>query len=240
MTESQATDPAATQITPRLKARYLIRETIGVALVGVILFWSAGSLRWPAAWALVIITACWVAATAYVLLTRNPTLILERMGPRKGGKRWDTAIVSTVGVLTLVRLVVAGLDRRHGWSSGISVETQVIAGVLVALAHALVVWATASNAFFSQIVRIQGEREHTVATGGPYRFVRHPGYVGTVTYELAIPFMLGSWWALAAGAVSAILFGVRTALEDRTLRTELPGYEAFAQQVKHRLLPGIW
>jgi protein-S-isoprenylcysteine O-methyltransferase Ste14 len=100
--------------------------------------------------------------------------------------------------------------------------------------------ATASNAFFSQIFRIQKERGHTVATGGPYRFVRHPGYVGTILFEIATPIMLGSWWALIPGGLSALLYLVRTALEDKALLDELDGYKEYAQKVRYRLLPGIW
>ena len=102
------------------------------------------------------------------------------------------------------------------------------------------VWATASNAFFSQIVRIQAERDHTVATGGPYRVVRHPGYTGAILCELAVPVLLASWPALIAGVVGAALLVLRTALEDRTLQAELAGYAEFARRVRYRLLPGIW
>jgi protein-S-isoprenylcysteine O-methyltransferase Ste14 len=112
--------------------------------------------------------------------------------------------------------------------------------VITALGYALVVWATGSNALFSQIVRIQKERGHAVATGGPYRFVRHPSYVGTILVELATPIMLGSWWALIPGALDAILFVIRTSLEDKTLRRELDGYQEYADRVWYRLLPGVW
>jgi protein-S-isoprenylcysteine O-methyltransferase Ste14 len=108
------------------------------------------------------------------------------------------------------------------------------------LGYALVVWATASNAYFSQVVRLQSERGHAVATGGPYRFVRHPAYIGTILFELAAPILLDSWWALIPGALNAVLFLVRTSLEDRTLRSELEGYQEYASQVRFRLLPGIW
>jgi protein-S-isoprenylcysteine O-methyltransferase Ste14 len=117
---------------------------------------------------------------------------------------------------------------------------QIAALTLCVLGYALVVWATASNAFFSQIVRIQFERGHMVATGGPYQYVRHPAYLGAILYELAVPVLLASWWALIASGVSAILLILRTALEDRTLQAELPGYVDYARQVRRRLLPGIW
>jgi len=145
-----------------------------------------------------------------------------------------------VGIATLVRLIIAGLDQRYGWTSGIPLAAQIAALVVSALGYSLVVWATASNAFFSQIVRIQSERSHTVATGGPYRFVRHPAYVGTILTELAVPVLLASWWALIPGVLNAVLFVLRTALEDRTLQAELNGYADYACQVRYRLLPGIW
>ena len=102
------------------------------------------------------------------------------------------------------------------------------------------VWATASNPFFSQIFRLQRERGHSVASGGPYRLVRHPGYLGSILFELAVPIMLGSWWALIAGGLSAGLFLLRTGLEDRTLQAELEGYREYAGRVRSRLVPGIW
>jgi protein-S-isoprenylcysteine O-methyltransferase Ste14 len=98
----------------------------------------------------------------------------------------------------------------------------------------------ASNAFFSQVVRIQSERGHAVATGGPYHYVRHPAYIGAILYELAVPVLLASWWALIPSALGAILLILRTALEDRTLQAELTGYVDYARQVRHRLVSGIW
>jgi protein-S-isoprenylcysteine O-methyltransferase Ste14 len=102
----------------------------------------------------------------------------------------------------------------------------------------LVLWATVSNAFFSTTVRIH--KNHTVQTGGPYQFVRHPGYAGGMIYQLATPFLLGSWWALIPMVLSLPLFALRTAREDDLLQAELDGYKAYAQRTRYRLLPGIW
>lgn len=223
----------------RIVVRWAIRETLGVVMLAVLLFLPAGRLDWVWGWALVGIMALWAAATGVVSVRRSPELLAERLGPREGAKRWDTAIMGIVGVLTLVRCVVAGLDVRFGWTE-VSLPLHVIALVVAALGYALVVWATAVNAYFSQIVRIQAERGHSVATGGPYQVVRHPGYVGTILFELAVPVMLGSWWALVPGGVNALLFVIRTALEDRTLREELAGYEDYARRVRYRLMPGVW
>ncbi len=227
-------------MNPKIILRYAIREAMGLVLMGVALFWSAGRINWWPAWALIVLMFAWITATAIVILRFNPDLLADRLGPRTGAKPWDLAIMSIVGVTTLVRLIVAGLDQRYGWTSGIPLPAQVAALVVSALGYALVVWATASNGFFSQVVRIQSERGHAVATGGPYRYVRHPAYLGTILYELAVPVLLASWWALIVGGFNVILLLLRTALEDRTLQGELTGYDDYARQVRHRLLPGIW
>ncbi len=224
----------------KLIARFAIRETMGIVFMGVALFWSAGRIDWWPAWALIAVMLAWITATAIVILYFNPDLMAERLGPRKGGKLWDTAIMSIVGLLGLALLIVAGLDQRYGWTGGFPLAAQIAALAVCVLGYALGVWATASNAFFSQIVRIQTERGHTVATGGPYQHVRHPAYVGTILYQLAVPVLLASWWALIPGGLIAILLVLRTALEDRTLQAELTGYADYARQVRYRLLPGIW
>jgi len=224
----------------KLVARFAIRETMGIILMGVALFWSAGETNWWPAWALIAVTLAWILATAIVILRYNSDLLAERLGPRKGAKRWDTAIMSGYGLLQLAVLIVAGLDQRFGWTAGLPVTAQMAALVVCCLGYALAVWATASNAYFSQIVRIQTERGHKVATGGPYHYIRHPAYAGSVLTALAVPVLLASWWALIIGSVSAFLMILRTVLEDRTLQAELHGYPEYARQVRQRLVPGLW
>lgn len=224
----------------KLIVRYAIRETMGVFIMGVALFWSAGRIDWWPAWAALAVILAWSAATAAVILRFNPELLAERLGPRKGAKVWDTAIMSILGLMQLVRYIVAGLDQRYGWTGGFPLAAQIAALAVCALGYALVVWATASNAFFSQIVRIQPERGHTVVTAGPYQYVRHPAYVGAILYELAAPILFASWWAFIPSGLSAILLILRTALEDRTLRRDLAGYLDYARLVRARLAPGIW
>jgi len=224
----------------KLVVRYIVREVMGLVIMGVALFWPARRLDWWAAWAALAVMAAGIVATAVVIFRFNPGLLAERLGPRKGARSWDLTIMSIVGLLQLARYIVAGFDRRYGWTGAVPWAAQGAALVLCGLSYALVVWATASNAFFSQIVRIQSERGHTVATGGPYRYVRHPAYIGAILYELAVPVLLASWWAGIASGVSVPLLILRTALEDRTLQTELSGYAEYAHQVRYRLLPGIW
>jgi protein-S-isoprenylcysteine O-methyltransferase Ste14 len=217
------------------------REIIGVAMVAVILFLSAGRLDWVMGWAMVGIYALWSGANALLLIPRSPELLAERAKRHNEGmKSWDKLILSIIGLATLTKYIVAGLDFRCGWTTQLPLTIQVIALVISALGYALGTWAMVANAYFSMIVRIQEDRGHAVVSDGPYRYVRHPGYAGTTAFELATPLMLGSLWALIPGVLAAVLTIVRTALEDRTLQEELDGYRDYAQQVRYRLLPGIW
>lgn len=225
--------------------RWVIKSVSGITTVALFLFLPAGRLDWWMGWALVAVWAVWQAAV-YVLLRRsNPALLGDRAsGPQEGDRRWDTVIMSVVGFLTMAVYVVAGLNLRFGWSPRVSARVPfwlpMAALVAVALAYALAVWAMVTNAHFSKIVRIQGDQGHKVATAGPYRFVRHPAYVGQLIAAIGAPIMLGSLWALIPGVGIALLFIVRTALEDRALQDELAGYAEYASRVRYRLLPGVW
>lgn len=223
-----------------LIVRYALRETLGLVILGVALFWAAGQIGWWPAWAVLAATAAWTIATAVAIFRCSPSLLAERLGPRRGAKTWDTALMSLLGLTQLARYLVAGWDQRFGWSGGFPLAVQLTGLLVCLLGYGLFAWATASNAFFSQIVRIQAERGHVVATGGPYRLVRHPGYLGAILVELAIPFLLASWWALLIDGVNVLLVILRTGLEDRTLRTDLAGYPDYARQVRYRLVPGLW
>jgi len=224
----------------KILVRYFVRETMGLVFMGAALFWSAGRLDWWGAWGALAVMAGWIAATAIVILRANLDLLAERLGPRKGAKKWDVIIMSLLGLFQLARYIVAGLDQRFGWSGDFPPGIQIAAFVVCAFSYVPVVWATATNAFFSQIVRMQPDREQVVVTSGPYHFVRHPAYAGAILFELAVPILLESWWALAVSGLTIILLILRTALEDRALQAELKGYAEYSGQVRYRLLPGVW
>lgn len=230
-------------MSPQVKrgvTRWFVRETMGVVMLAAMLFLAAGTLNWIAGWAMVIVMAGWVIATALVVMPRYPELLAERVEPKKGAKTWDTALLSLYGLAMMIMWIVAGLDFRNSGSSGIGPTEQIGAMLIVIAAYALVVWATGTNAYFSQAVRIQTERGHTVVSSGPYRYVRHPAYVRMILVVLGAPIMLSSWWALIPGVVSALLVIARTALEDKTLHAELTGYNEYAQHTRYRLMPGLW
>jgi protein-S-isoprenylcysteine O-methyltransferase Ste14 len=224
----------------KLISLYILDQILGIAGMGVALFWSAGRIDWWPAWAAIAVWLAWFTMMDIVILRSNPELMAERLSPPKGAKTWDRAIMSILRLTQLARYILAGLDQRYGWTGGFPLAAQITAITLCVLSSSLCTWAMASNIFFSQIVRIQSDRGHAVATGGPYSHVRHPAYVGMILFELAISTLLASWWALVAGGLCAILIILRTALEDRTLQAELAGYADYARQVRYRLLPGIW
>ena len=224
----------------KLIALYILDQILSIAGMGVALFWSAGRIDWWPAWAAIAVWLAWFTAMDILILRFNPDLMAERLAPPKGAKTWDRAILSILRLTQLVRYILAGLDQRYGWTGDFPLAAQIAALTVCVLSYALLAWAMASNTFFSQIVRIQSDRSHAVATDGPYRYVRHPAYVGMIVFELAMSILLASWWALIASGLCAILLILRTALEDRTLQAELTGYINYARQVRHRLLPGIW
>jgi protein-S-isoprenylcysteine O-methyltransferase Ste14 len=202
-----------------------------------ILFVSSGNVRWIWAWAYLGVGLGILAINVLVLPAE---LIAERGHPGENVKRWDRLLTSLAALPTLGIPIVAGLDERFYWSPELTPLIHVIGLVLLALGQGLFSWAMASNKYFSTVVRIQIDRGHSVATGGPYRYVRHPGYVGMTASYFATALALGSLWALIPAGLGACLLIVRTALEDRTLQEELPGYRDYAQRVRYRLLPGIW
>ncbi|MDY7076402.1 MAG: isoprenylcysteine carboxylmethyltransferase family protein [Chloroflexota bacterium] len=214
----------------------------GLVCFAVLLFLSAGTLGWIWGWVFLGLFALASIIHVWILIPTNPGLLAERArGIRENTKGWDKVVNTFAsGLLPIAAWVVSGLDVRYDWSSPMASALHIGGGILFALGWVMFLWATASNTFFSFSVRIQEDRGHTVQTGGPYRFVRHPGYVGAMLYQLATPFLLGSWWALIPMGLSVPFYVLRTALEDKTLHEELDGYKKYAQQTRHRLIPGVW
>jgi protein-S-isoprenylcysteine O-methyltransferase Ste14 len=214
--------------------------TISLVLIAAILFLSGGRLSWIWAWVYLGICLVSVIINGTIMLRTSPETIAERGRPQET-KDWDKVVGGLWGVAMYLALpLVAGLDVRFGWAIDLNVAWQVAGAVVLAAGLGVCAWAMIANAYFSTAVRIQSERGHTVCRTGPYRFVRHPGYVGFILQSIAVPFLLGSLWALVPGIAAAALMIIRTSLEDRTLRAELPGYQDYVQAVRYRLVPGIW
>lgn len=205
------------------------------------LFGGAGRFDWLRGWVYCAAYLSMLAAAALFVHRTNPELFEARARWRhRDTKSFDKVFLAVFLPSNYVLPAIGGLDNaRFGWWP-LPFAT-VYPGVIVfGAAIGLITWVLAVNPFAESTVRIQTDRGQTVVTAGPYRFVRHPMYVGAILMFLATPLILGSMWALWFAAAIAILFVVRTALEDRTLRRELGGYEEYAARTRYRLLPGIW
>jgi len=174
---------------------------------------------------------------------RHPGLTAERQNTEKmkDAKAWDKVLAPLMALSVGFPLViVAGLDHRYGWSPAFPPWLIVLGFILVALGYAFATWALAENRFFSSVVRIQTDLGHVVCDSGPYRVVRHPGYAGSILALPGIVLALSSVWTIVPAAVALIIAVLRTALEDRTLQAELPGYGDYVRRVHYRLIPGIY
>jgi len=209
-------------------------------MIGTV-FLGAGTLHWVRGW---ICVALWtISLTGVGLLGQrcNPQLMKERAKwRRKDTKRFDKIFLAVYMPFVLTQPAIAGMDAvRYHWSS-LPFGYVYVGCPVFLLAMILIAWVLCTNPYAETSVRIQHERGHKVVSTGPYRFVRHPMYVGASLMYLSTPLVWGSLWALAVGAVITILFILRTALEDKTLRRELAGYEEYAAHTRYRLLPGVW
>jgi protein-S-isoprenylcysteine O-methyltransferase Ste14 len=205
-------------------------------VTAAVLFGCAGRVNLPFFWAWLALS---VTATFTIVWRMDPGLLEERRRPGKGGV--DRHLRFIAAPLWLAHIALAGLDvGRFQWSGTMPVALQIGGLTMLAATYVLSGWAVGVNRFFSPVVRIQAERGHVLVTTGPYRWLRHPGYAAALIGMPSGGLALGSWLSLVPAGVMLILVVRRTALEDRFLRLNLDGYEAYAHRVRFRLIPGIW
>ena len=213
----------------------------GILISAVPLFGAAGTLRWPAAWAYLVLIFGPGLLITLELAKRDPALLEERMKPviQKDQPLWDRILITTFLALWLGWFVLMGLDARYGWSA-MPVWLQWIgaAGVLLTMWIWFLIFR--ENTFLAPVVKIQKERGHKVISSGPYAIVRHPMYAAALVFFAATALLLGSWYGLAGALLLAAWLVVRTALEDRELKHGLAGYTDYAARVRYRLVPLIW
>ena len=225
-------------------ARMWLSVALFYLLIPLVLLVCGGDLRWWQAWVFSILIVAVGMGSRIWAERRHPGLMEERTRFARGAsgaKPWDRVLAPLMATsLVFPPVIVAGLDHRFGWSVPFPAWLNVLGLLLMASGYAFASWALAENRFFATVVRIQTDRGHQVCDSGPYRFVRHPGYAGNVLPLPGIVLALGSVWTLIPAAAALIIAIVRTELEDRTLRQELPGYREYARRVRFRLLPFIY
>lgn len=175
-----------------------------------------------------------------IMLIKTPTLLRERWKRRKDTKRFDKIFGLFYLTSGFALFALAGIDSvRYGWTS-VPWSLLYVGVALHIIGSIPMIWSMISNPHLETTVRIQSDRDHQVVSAGPYRYVRHPMYVGVILMFLGWPLILGSWVALGVSCFVVLLFFVRTSLEDKTLRDELEGYEEFCTRTRYRLIPGLW
>lgn len=211
--------------------------------IPLILLVCGGDFNWWQAWVYFVLFFVAGVGGRFLAEKRHPGLLLERSSMEKAqsAKAWDKVLAPLMAIsLSFPLLIVAGLDHRNGWTPIFPTWLNILGLVLIALGYAFAVWALIENRFFSSTVRIQTDRGHSVCDSGPYRIVRHPGYAGNLFALPGMVLAFGSVWILIPAIAALIIAVIRTALEDRTLQEELPGYQDYAQRVRYRLIPWIY
>ncbi|MCP4426059.1 MAG: isoprenylcysteine carboxylmethyltransferase family protein [Chloroflexi bacterium] len=220
------------------------KKRIGVVIIIMVAAWGliflgAGTFSWPAAWIFATLQLGIFLTVGLSVIRINPEIINERGRKSDKTKSWDKIFSAVYAPQIILMPLLAGLDHRFSWSTPAS-GWQIIGFICLIPGFSLPYWAMMVNDFLTVTVRLQEERGHHPVTHGPYRFVRHPMYVGAILGFLGTPLLLGAWWALVPAGIAIIALIIRTTLEDKTLQAELLGYADYAQLTRYRLLPGIW
>lgn len=198
--------------------------------------------NWWEAWVYAGINIIGFAVSRMLAARRNPDIIAERARylQHKDAKPFDKILSPLVGLGGGLIPITAGLDELLEWSGAFSLSLKIISLIFILAGYVIGSYALIENRYFSGMVRIQYDRDHHVITGGPYRWIRHPGYSGALLSYIFTPFLLDSWWIFLPVVYMVITLFIRTYLEDNTLQEELPGYSDYAKKVRYRLIPWIW
>jgi protein-S-isoprenylcysteine O-methyltransferase Ste14 len=213
---------------------------LGLIAFGLVLFTLAGRYTYWQGWLYLSLSTIGIIISIYVFSDQLDQ-IQQRIKPGPGVKWWDKIIMGIYKPLHIAVIVLACLDGgRYGWSTPLPVWVYAIGILLHLFGYVFILWPMRVNEFFSSMVRVQTEEGHYVVSDGPFQYIRHPGYLGGIALVISTALVLGSYYALIPAGLAVVLFLIRTYLEDKTLKKELPGYQEYAQTVRYRLFPGIW
>lgn len=227
-----------TILTPKMLVMLLVFIVL-MPMLPLLISWD---WDWWEAWAYFGFSLLGFIVSRALAGKKHPDLIAERGKylEHENPAPWDKQLAPLMGILGAAIPIAAGLDARFGPSVDFGWVVKATALLFFLGSNVLGTAALMANRFFSGMVRLQTERGHHVISSGPYRWVRHPGYLGALLTYIATPFLLDSWWTLIPVVLTFVLIIVRTHLEDKFLNNQLEGYQAYAQKVRYRLFPGIW
>jgi len=220
---------------------YIIRTLFQLLLMSVVFFMAAGELHIKRGWIYFGILALVYISSSLILIKYNSELLNERAKKRANTKSWDKLLLGLYWFISFFGIhIVAGLDiGRFNWSE-IPIAYMIPGVILYVISAAIGSWAMIVNKHFEATVRIQDDRNHNVIKEGPYKIVRHPGYLSILLGISAVPLMIGSLYAFFCSVAVIFIIIIRTALEDKMLQQELKGYSEYTREVKYRIIPLIW
>jgi protein-S-isoprenylcysteine O-methyltransferase Ste14 len=222
-------------------AKWLFQTFVWIAAMAALLFVPAGTWHWPAAWVFLGFMLASGLGFGGWLAKYHPALLAERMRPpiQPDQPTADKKIIFAFGFAILIWFVAMGLDERFH-PSRMPLALQAFGLALLVLCSLFIAWVFHENSFAAAVVKVQSDRGHHVISSGPYAFVRHPMYSGAVLFLIGVALLVGSWWGLVMSPIFAVIFAIRTRIEEHTLMTGLSGYADYAARVRYRLVPGVW
>lgn len=212
-----------------------------IIVTGLVFFLTSGEINILRAWIYIGIYAIGGLIIGVTLLKKSPRLLNDRGKMQEGTKQFDKYIILTYFLFAIVITpFVAGIDRRFNLIELLPSFYLYIGIILYIFSTIFSIWPMLHNPFFEGTIRIQREKNHNVINTGPYKIVRHPGYLGMLLGSISLPLALGSLLAFIPLVIMIILIFIRTYYEDTTLQKELTGYSEYCKEVKYRIIPFIW
>mgnify|MGYP000843927842 CR=1 FL=1 len=212
-----------------------------IIITGLVFFLASGEINNLRVWIYIGIYAVGGLIIGILLKKKSPKLLNDRGKMQEGTKQTDKYIILTYFFFAIIITpLIAGIDKRFNLSDIIPFYYVYLGIVLYIISAIFSTWPMLHNPFFEGTIRIQKEKNHNVINTGPYKIVRHPGYLGMLLGSIALPLALGSVLAFIPLVIMIFLILIRTYYEDTTLQKELTGYSEYCKEVKYRLIPFIW
>lgn len=223
----------------KLLLQTLATVVVGALLLGLLLFFPAGTFHYWQAWVFLVVFLITMNVFGFYFSIKDPALMERRKqaGPTAEQSMLQK-IVATLAFTTLFALfVVSALDYRFGWSQ-VPPLVSWIGDALLVLSFIMFYFVFRENSYGASNVRVE-QNQHVISSG-PYALVRHPMYDGALVMAMSIPLALGSWWALALLVLMLPVLVIRILDEEKVLANDLPGYTEYEQTVRYRLVPYLW
>ena len=221
--------------------RTFFAPIIWIIITGLVFFLASGEINNLRVWIYIGVYAVGGLIIGVILKKKSPKLLNDRGKKQEGTKQFDRYILLAYFIFAIIITpLIAGIDKRLHLSDAMPFYYLYVGIILYVVSAVFSTWAMLHNPFFEGTVRIQKDKNHNVINTGPYKIVRHPGYLGMLAGSIALPFALGSIFAFISLIIMILLIIIRTYYEDTTLQKELIGYSEYCKEVKYRLIPFIW